>query len=66
MRRVSEQERQQIAADVASEFPCFGQGAASSSSNPIQEWTQDKAPMFALGVDVRRVVDYVIERLAGR
>ncbi len=63
MRKVSDDERKQIVADVASEFHCFGKGVEPDPSNPISEWTKDESPTFALGVDVREVVDYVISRL---
>lgn len=62
-RKTSEQERQQIVTDIAAEFPCFGTGAKASNSNPLAEWTKDKVPIFALGVDVRAVVDYVLSRV---
>lgn len=63
MRKVSEKERQQIVADIASEFPCFGGGREPDESNPMTHWTKDEPPQFALGVDVRKVVDYIISRL---
>lgn len=63
MRKINDEERKQIAADIAAEFPCFGTGAKASENNPLAEWTKDKEPIFALGVPVRAVVDYVISRL---
>lgn len=63
MRKIKEEERQQIVVEIAAKFPCFGTGAKASDSNPLAEWTKDKKPNFALGVDVREVVDYVISRL---
>lgn len=64
IRSISEQERRQIAVDVASAFPCFGTGTKATESNPLAEWTKDKEPVFALGVPVREVVDYVLSRLS--
>lgn len=63
MRKVSEDERKQIVVDVAAEFNCFGKGAEHGPSGPLAEWTKDEPPQFALGVDVRQVVDYIISRL---
>lgn len=66
MRRISETERQQIVTDTAAEFPCFGTGVKATEGNPLSEWLKDKTPIFALGVDVRQVVDYVLSRIENR
>ena len=63
MRKIPEEERSQIVADLIAEFPCFGRGTADSPTNPINEWTKDNDPVFALGVDVRKVLDFVLARL---
>ena len=64
MRKVSENERQQIVADVAAEFRCFGEGSSPRiEGNPIAEAMKDQPAQFAAGVDVRQVVDFILSRL---
>ena len=60
-RIISNEDRQQIVVDVSHEFSCFGDGLASPN-NPLGEWLTGP-PVFALGVDVRQVVDYVLSRV---
>lgn len=64
IRKVKEDEINQIVADVAAEFRCFGQGSSPVvQGNLIAEALKDHEPQFAAGVDVREVVEYVISRL---
>jgi len=63
MRKIKEEERQQIVSDIAAAFPCFGTGAKATESNPLAEWLKEEEPVFALGVPVRQVVDYVLSRV---
>ena len=51
-----------IVAAIARDFPTFG-GGRVSDFNPITHWTKDGPVIFAAGVDVDRVVRFVIERL---
>lgn len=51
-----------IVEQVANKFRCFG-GGRGNASNPMTHWTKDEPPMFALGVDVRMVVDYVVKEV---
>jgi hypothetical protein len=51
-----------IVAEIAASFPCFGRGARPDASNPIALWAHDKPTTFALGVDVRDVVMFVLRR----
>jgi hypothetical protein len=46
---------------VAKSFPTFG-GGRGSEWNPIAEALKDREPSFAAGVDVRAVVEFVLER----
>lgn len=46
---------------VAESFPSFG-GGKTSFYNPIANATADKPPMFAAGVDIKAVVNFVLER----
>ena len=65
IRKVKEDEINQIVADVAAEFRCFGQGSLPPAieGNPIAAALKDHDPQFAAGVDVREVVEYVVSRL---
>lgn len=47
---------------VARQFSCFGGGTRSVWGNPIADALKDKAPSFAMGVDVRAVVEFVIQQ----
>lgn len=49
-----------ITASVANTFPVFGGGRDGGGFNPLEEILKDKPPMFALGVDVRAVVEFVL------
>lgn len=64
IRKVKEDEINQIVADVAAEFRCFGQGSLPRiEGNSIAEASKDGEPQFATGVDVREVVEFVLSRL---
>lgn len=65
IRKVKEDEINQIVADIAAEFRCFGRGPSPSviEGNPIAAALVDHEPQFAAGVDVREVVEYVVSRL---
>lgn len=45
---------------IANCFPVFG-GGRCSAFNPIAAMMKDKPLMFAMGVDVRAVVEFVLE-----
>jgi len=51
-----------IVTEIGNCFATFG-GGRGSEYNPIAEWTKDKPPMFAMGVDVRSVVQFVAAAL---
>lgn len=64
IRKVKEDEINQIVADVAAEFRCFGRGSSPVvEGNPIAAALVDHEPQFAAGVDVREVVEFVVSRL---
>lgn len=58
--KIIPENNQDITAIIASEFRCFG-GGRTSNYNPIANALADKAPSFAMGVDVQEVVDRVVE-----
>ena len=45
---------------VAEAFPSFGRGSARAWNNPVAAALEDKAPMFAMGVDIEQVVRFVL------
>jgi hypothetical protein len=49
-----------IVRDVTRQFRTFGAGQ-TSEYNPLVNALKDHEPMFAAGVDVREVVEFVIE-----
>lgn len=51
----------EITKEVAKSFSCFGKGS-NPQSNPLSVALERKPPTFALGVDVREVVLFVLER----
>lgn len=64
IRKVDDDEIQQITAAVAAKFRCFGRGSSPVvEGNPIAAALADHDPQFAAGVDVREVVEFVISRL---
>jgi hypothetical protein len=52
-----------IVLNIAADFPTFG-GGRKCAGNPIAEALKDRGPMFALGVDVRQVVERVLQLAA--
>jgi hypothetical protein len=59
-----EAERARIAAAVAQRFPCYGAGTPANPHNAIDVSLRNQPAQFAFGVQVRAVVDYVLD-LAG-
>jgi len=53
----------EITAKVANQFACFG-GKRKVEGNPIATAFENKPPLFALGVDVREVVSFVLTEAA--
>ncbi len=52
-----------IVAQIGDHFRCFGGGSERGSSfNPIVSAMRDTPAIFALGVDVRGVVEFVLDR----
>lgn len=56
---MNQDDEDRIVAEIGNCFATFGGGRGSGFFNPIAEWTKDKPPMFAMGVDVRSVVQFV-------
>jgi hypothetical protein len=50
-----------IVQQVANCFNVFGGGRGDDGANPLAAMLKDKPPMFALGVDVRAVVEFVLK-----
>lgn len=59
----SEQTRRELVEKIAQKFRCFGGGKKSSWENPISKALENKPPQFAMGVDVREVVDFVLDKI---
>lgn len=55
---------EQVITEVMQNFRCFGK-RAGVTGNPIQEWTKDEPPQFALGVDIGDVVRLILARAGG-
>jgi hypothetical protein len=53
----------EIVAAVKEKFPCFGGGDERVRDNPIAAALKDRPLMFAMGVDVKSVVEFVIDAL---
>jgi hypothetical protein len=53
----------QIVLAVSMHFNTFGGSRDSSEYNPLVKAFRNKQPMFALGVDVREVVQFVTKAL---
>ena len=51
----------QIVKDVARAFPSFG-GGKTSEFNPITAALKDREPMFAAGVSIEAVVNFILEK----
>lgn len=49
-----------IVAKIAAEFPSFGGGRDDGSFNPIAAATKERPAMFAMGADIREVVERVL------
>lgn len=49
-----------IVAILHSKFPSFG-GGKTSNTNPISNALTKSPPMFAMGVDIKKVVEETIE-----
>lgn len=52
----------EITEAVAESFPSFGIGSKANLSNPLSGAMQERPPCFALGVDIKEVVTFVLER----
>lgn len=53
----------QVVAAVTQKFNCFGGGNNRHAQwNPISAAFKDKPAMFAAGVDVREVVEFVLQQ----
>lgn len=48
---------------ITAQFRTFGGGSARAVASPISAAMQDGPPVFALGVDVREVVRFVMEQM---
>jgi hypothetical protein len=55
------EQQQAIVQEVCAVFHTFGGGRRPSGNNPLEAWTADKPPIFALGVDVGAVVAFVVQ-----
>jgi len=58
---MSEQDRRLLPVSATANFRSFGMG--QTSNNPIAMAMQDKPPQFAAGVDVREVVDHIVNNI---
>ena len=58
-------EVEKIIDEVAENFECFGKGSRSSRdhNNPIAVAMRYEKPVFALGVDVKAVVQFVYDMI---
>ncbi len=59
---MNKKQEDRIVAEIGHCFATFGSGSGGAD-NPIAAWTKDKPLMFALGVDVRAVVQFVAKAL---
>lgn len=57
--KINDSKIDKIVSEVADSFRCFGGGKANEF-NPISIALAEKPPMFAAGVDVRSVVEFVL------
>jgi hypothetical protein len=53
----------QIVESIGQLFPTFGGNSPPDRSNPIAIALQDRELMFAAGVDVRKVVEFIRSEL---
>lgn len=61
MKKIAKRELDRITAAIAAEYPSFGRNGRGNDGNPIAAATADRDPMFALGVDIRSVVERVLK-----
>ncbi len=54
-------EIESIVQSIGKNFRCFGKGSTVQEGNPIAHWLADSPLQFALGVDVRAVVEHVVK-----
>lgn len=57
-----------LVTELAQRFPSFGSGSTSpaADSNPVALWLAEGPAKFALGVDIRKVVEAVFSIAARR
>jgi hypothetical protein len=53
-----------IVQHIGNTMPTFGGGRTGDPTNPISTWAKDQPLMFALGVDVRTVVEFTLAEAA--
>lgn len=54
----------EIVAALSESFPAFGGKSKLVAGNPLSYFLKDKPPVFAAGVDIKAVVNFVLERSA--
>jgi hypothetical protein len=59
---MNEHDRQRLTSWVSNNFHSFG-GGQTSDWNPIVNATTNKPPMFAAGVDICEVVDFIVNSI---
>jgi hypothetical protein len=57
--KLEPENREDVVALIANNFRCFG-GGQSNDYNPLSQMLKDEPAQFAAGVDVKEVVDCVI------
>jgi hypothetical protein len=60
---MSERDRRLLTASATASFRSFGMGQITPG-NPLSHALQDRPPQFAAGVDVREVVDHIVNNIA--
>lgn len=60
---MTKKQADKIVAVTARVFPSFGGGRVSNGYNPLADALKDREPMFAAGVDIRQVVEFVASKL---
>lgn len=63
MKKITIKKKQEIICRVAAQFPSFGGRQTSNYYNPLSIILSDKPPMFAAGVDIESVVQFIIDNL---
>lgn len=61
MQKLTPQELEVITSMVQDEFKTFGGGQKSTWGNPILAALEDHEPAFAAGVNVKEVINYVVD-----